>query len=136
MCVSLLLAILLSRYYIGNLGIREFVDPYFYRTYAIKGVKGMLDFAEDCWEGHIPQDRAQMQEYSTRRFHVSIFRTDSIIDQASVGAAIPLGCCGWGNVHCIAILLVAIMTGAEIRLYSVLSREAKKPEESAAESKA
>lgn len=49
-CVAFAASILLSRYYIGNLGIKKYVNPYFNRTYAAKGIKGTLIFCRGLME--------------------------------------------------------------------------------------
>ena len=49
-CASLLLAIPLSRHFIGNFGIKEFVDPFLNKTYVVKGAKGTLIFCRGLLE--------------------------------------------------------------------------------------
>lgn len=49
-CASLMFAIPLSRHFIGSFGINEFVDPFFNKTYAVKGAKGTLIFCRGLLE--------------------------------------------------------------------------------------
>ena len=126
-CVSIAAPILLSRYFIGNLGIREFVDPYLNRTYAVKGIKRTLFLCKGLLERIYTTKTARRCKtvgivYSVSAFFIPIL----LLIRQLWGQE-----CYWAVVAehlftALLTLIVVTMVGVEIRFSVVLGREVKK----------
>lgn len=123
-CLSLLLAIPLSRHFIVNLGINEFVDPFFNRTFAVKGIKGTLIFCRRLLERIYATKTARRCRDIALACFISVFFIPILL---LIGQR-------WGQqyywavvaehiFYAVLILLVVTMAGAEISFRFMLSRE-------------
>lgn len=123
-CISLLIAIPLSRHFIGNLGINEFVDPFFNKTFAVKGIKGTLIFCRGLMERIYTTKTARRCRNTALACFISVFFIPILL---LIGQ-------WWGRqyywaavaehiFYAVLILLVVIMAGAEIWFRFMLSRE-------------
>lgn len=126
-CLSLLLAIPLSRYFIGNLGINEFVDPFFNRTYAVKGIKGTLFFCR----GLLERIYATRTARTCRNIALACFWSVFLIPILLLIRQRWGQECYWAVVAehlftALLTLIVVTMVGVEIWFHVVLDREIKK----------
>lgn len=126
-CVSLLLATPLSRYFIGNVGIREFVDPFFNRTYAVKGIMGTLFFCKGLLERIYATKTARRCRNIALDCFLSVFFIPILLLIRQWWGQE----CYWAVVAehlftALLTLIVVTMVGVEIWFHVVLYREVKK----------
>lgn len=123
-CLSLLLAIPLSRHFIGNLGINEFVDPFFDKAYAVKGVKGTLIFCRGLLERIYATKTARRCRNIALDCFISVFFIPILLlIRQRWGQQYYWAVIAAHIFYALLILLVVAMSGAEIRFRLMLHRE-------------
>lgn len=119
--VSLLLAPGLSRHFIASLGITEFIDPFFNRSYPVKGAKGTLIFCRGLLERMLTTKTARIcRDTALFCFALVLFIPIPLMIMQRLGPQYH-----WPAVNglIVYVLVGSIMAGVEIRFRFMLNKE-------------